>query len=223
MSLSAFDVIGPVMVGPSSSHTAGAVRLGLIARCLLGVPPVAANLTLHGSFASTGRGHATDRALVCGLLGFEPDDGRLPQSMELAAEAGIAVTFAVEDFGQTAHPNSVRIELKDSGGQQLTLLGASLGGGIVEVSEVDGYETSFRGDLHTAIFYHEDKSGFLARLTAVLSCGDINIAALRTARHARGEHALTVVETDGLIPEDALNLLNRIPWLSRIRTLAPLC
>lgn len=210
------------MVGPSSSHTAGAARLGLLARHLLGCAPVRASFALHGSFAATGSGHATDRALVSGLLGFAPDDARLPQSIELARSAGIAVSFTAEDFGQTAHPNSARIELAAADGQSLSITGASLGGGIITASEIDGYATSFRGDRDTLVFYHEDKSGFLARLTAVIACADCNIAALRTTRHSRGEQALTILETDGPVPPDALSLLNRIPWLTRIRTLSPL-
>lgn len=222
MTLSAFDVIGPLMVGPSSSHTAGAARLGLAARGLLGVAPVRAVLTLHGSFAATGSGHATDRALVSGVLGLAPDDARLPQAPELAAQAGIEIVFAVEDFGPTAHPNSARIELEAQDGQSLRLTGASLGGGIIEVSELDGYATSFHGDLHTMVCYHEDRSGFLARVTTVLACADINIASLRTTRHIRGERALSVIETDGEVPEDARSLLNRAHWMTQIRTLAPL-
>lgn len=222
MNLSAFDVIGPLMVGPSSSHTAGAARLGLAARSLLGTAPSHATLILHGSFAATGSGHATDRALTSGILGMAPDDARLPQAPELAAQAGIEIHFVIEDFGPTAHPNSARIELTTTDGQKLVLAGASLGGGIIEVSELDGYATSFRCDLHTMVCYHEDRSGFLARATTVLACADINIASLRTTRHTRGAHALTVIETDGPVPADALSLLNRAHWLSQIRTLAPL-
>lgn len=222
MALSAFDVIGPIMVGPSSSHTAGAARLGLVARHLLGCEPQRALLTLHGSFASTGRGHASDRAIVCGLLGFAPDDARLPQAIDIARQAGMDVRFKVEDFGEQAHPNSVRIELEAKEGQRICIGGSSIGGGIIEVSEVDGYNTQFRGNLDTMVCYHKDKSGFLARVTTVLACADVNIAALRTSRQARGEDALTVVETDGAVPADALSLLNRIPWLTQIRTLAPL-
>lgn len=222
MSLSVFDVIGPIMVGPSSSHTAGAARLGLAARGLLGATPTKMVLTLHGSFAATGSGHATDRALVSGVLGYAPDDARLPDAIDIAEKDGIEVVFAVEDFGQTAHPNSARIELQALEGNAVNLTGASLGGGIIEVTELDGFGTSFRGSLHTMVCYHADKSGFLARLTAVLACADVNIASLRTSRRIRGEEALTVIETDGAVPAEALSLLNRIPWLSQIRSLCPL-
>ncbi len=221
MPLSAFDVIGPVMIGPSSSHTAGAARLGLAARSLLGEAPLRATLTLHGSFAATGLGHATDRALVAGLLGFAPDDASLPRSLELAAKAGLAFTFAVEDFGESAHPNSVRIQLEGAT-TSLTLTGASLGGGIIDISELDGYATSFNGHLDTLVCWHEDKSGFLARLTAIVACVEANIATLRTSRLGRASHALTLVETDGPLPADALSLLSRIPAITRLRVFAPL-
>ncbi|EIQ00434.1 L-serine dehydratase, iron-sulfur-dependent, beta subunit [Opitutaceae bacterium TAV1] len=232
MPLSAFDVIGPVMVGPSSSHTAGAVRLGLMARHLLGETPCRAALTLHGSFAATGRGHATDRALLAGLLGLAPDDAALPRSPELATAAGLAFTFAIEDFGESAHPNTARIHVsttnpvvstdRSNNALALTMTGASLGGGIIEVSDIDGYATSFRGDLDTLVCWHEDKSGFLARITAIVACVEANIATLRTSRSGRGNHALTVIETDGPLPADALSLLSRIPWLTRLRTVPPL-
>ncbi|AHF92887.1 serine dehydratase [Opitutaceae bacterium TAV5] len=233
MPLSAFDVIGPVMVGPSSSHTAGAVRLGLMARHLLGETPCRAALTLHGSFAATGRGHATDRALLAGLLGLAPDDAALPRSPELATAAGLAFTFATEDFGESAHPNTARIHVSATPPSDaaphsairtphLTMTGASLGGGIIEVSDIDGYATSFRGDLDTLVCWHEDKSGFLARITAIVACVEANIATLRTSRSGRGNHALTVIETDGPLPADALSLLSRIPWLTRLRTVPPL-
>ena len=220
--MSAFDVIGPVMVGPSSSHTAGAVRMGLAARRLLGAKPEKAKLTLHGSFAATGQGHATDKALLFGVLGFNPDDDRLPLAFDLAKQAELEFCFAQEDFGPQAHPNSARIELQDADGHRLDLTGASLGGGIIEITLLDGYETAFNGRLHTMICQHEDRPGFLSRLTAVLACADINIATLRTSRHMRGEHALTVIETDNAVPADAVSLLRRISWLSSLRILQPL-
>lgn len=221
MPLSVFDVIGPVMVGPSSSHTAGAARLGLAARRLLGTPPARAGFFLHGSFAATGRGHATDRALLSGVLGLAPDDARLPDSPALATAAGIDYAFAAEDLGESAHPNTARIALEGADGG-LILTGASLGGGIVEITELDGYATSFRGDLDTLVCWHEDRSGFLARLTAIVACVEANIATLRTSRQGRASHALTVMETDGPLPADALSLLARIPAITRLRTLSPL-
>lgn len=223
MNLSVFDVIGPVMVGPSSSHTAGAARIGLVARRLLGEAPREAVLRLHGSFAATGRGHATDRALLAGLLGLAPDDAALPRAPELAAGAGLTFSFETIDLGEAAHPNTACLELTGiSADSTLRLTGTSLGGGIVEVVEIDGYATSFRGDLHTLVFWHEDRGGFLARVTAVLACAELNIATLRTSRHGRGHDALTVIETDGATPPDALGLLARLSGVRRLRALSPL-
>ena len=221
MNLSAFDVIGPVMVGPSSSHTAGAARIGLAARRLLGETPRRAVIGLHGSFAATGRGHATDRALLAGLLDLAPDDADLPRAPELAAEAGLRFTFEAIDLGETAHPNTARLELEGDT-RRVDLTGASLGGGIVELREIDAYATSFRGDMHTLVCWHEDKSGFLARVTAVLACAELNIATLRTSRRGRGHDALTVIETDGPAPAEALGLLTRAFGVRRLRSLAPL-
>lgn len=219
--LSAFDVIGPVMVGPSSSHTAGAARIGLLARRLLGGVPVRARLELHGSFAATGRGHATDRALVAGLLGMASDDADLPRALELAPLRDLEVEFAVVDLGPDVHPNTAKIIVTDAEGVTLTCVASSLGGGIVELSELDGYTTALRGGLDTLVCWHDDKSGFLARLTAVLACVDVNIAALRTARHDRGTSALTVIETDGPVPLDAFGLLSRMTMMRRLRALPP--
>ncbi len=222
MKLSAFDVIGPVMIGPSSSHTAGAARIGLLARRLLGARPARARLVLHGSFAATGRGHATDRALVSGLLGHAPDDPALPAALDEAAAAGLALEFTEEDMGPDAHPNSVRLELSAPDAPGLRVSASSLGGGVIEIHDIDGYATGLRGDLDTLVCWHADKSGFLARLTAVLACVEVNIATLRTSRHGRGIDALTVIETDGPVPADALDLLSRMPVMTRLRSLQPL-
>ena len=137
-----FDIMGPIMVGPSSSHTAGAVRIGLIARKLLGSAPIGAELTLHGSFAATGSGHGTDRALIAGLLGLEPDDPRIPQSFELAEEAGLSFHFR-HGVLKDAHPNSVQIRAMDQDLHRIAVVAASLGGGRIQVSSVDGIRTVF--------------------------------------------------------------------------------
>lgn len=222
MPLSAFDIIGPVMVGPSSSHTAGAARLGLLARALLGEKPLRAGIGLHGSFAATGRGHATDRALVAGLLGLPPDDADLPRAPELAASRGLAF-FSITriDLGDQAHPNTASLTIEGAE-NRIEFVGSSLGGGIVEAATLDGHATAFRGDQHTLVFWHEDRGGFLSRVTALLACAELNIATLRTSRSGRGHEALTVVEIDGPAPDDALGLLARLAGVRRLRALAPL-
>ncbi len=217
MSLSAFDVIGPGMIGPSSSHTAGAARLGLLARGLGEATPLAATIELHGSFAATGKGHATDRALVAGLLGIAPDDPRLKTSLDLAQEAGLTVQWRDIDLGEDVHPNTVRIQLEFPAGERHSILGSSVGGGLVEILRVDGFPTSYNGQLETLLLWHVDQAGFLAKVTAVLACVEVNIASIRTTRKNRADQAFTIVETDGDIPADALGVLRRIQFVERLR------
>ncbi|MBE2205633.1 MAG: L-serine ammonia-lyase, iron-sulfur-dependent, subunit beta [Chthoniobacterales bacterium] len=215
--ISAFDVIGPAMVGPSSSHTAGACRIGIIARHLFAGTPREATIELHGSFASTGTGHATDRALVAGLLGFAPDDERIKDAFSQAATLGLHFEILSADFGEDAHPNSARLTVKGENGEDHSLLAASVGGGMVEVREVDGYTTSFGGQLETLLLWHEDKPGFLAKVTALLSCVEANIATIRTSRKGRGAEALSVIEVDVPLPDDCLSLLAKISPTRTVR------
>lgn len=213
--LSAFEIIGPPMIGPSSSHTAGACRLGLLAREILDESPVQAVLGLHGSFASTGVGHATDRALVCGLLGWAPDDERLKDALQLAPEQGLAVEFEAVDLGDGAHPNSVHIALRGET-RSITMVGSSVGGGAVIATQIDGYLTDVRGQLETLVFWHEDMPGFLARVVSVCACVSLNIAAVRTSRRERGQQALTTLEIDGVFAEDVLSVLRRAYGVRRL-------
>lgn len=219
MSISVFDIIGPSMIGPSSSHTAGAVRIGLVARALLASPPREAVIELHGSFAATGKGHATDRALVAGLLGFAPDDERLKDSLTIAEAEGIAVCFSTVDLGEDVHPNTARIRLTDSEGSSHRIIAASVGGGTIEVQDIDHFRTSFGGQLTTLILWHLDKPGFLAKVTTLLACVEANIATIRTSRQTRGQEALTILEVDAPLPEDCLSLLTRISSIHRVRHL----
>jgi len=213
---SAFDIIGPAMIGPSSSHTAGAARIGLVARALLNSPPQDAAIELHGSFAATGKGHATDRALVAGLLGFAPDDERLKDSLGLAEGEGITVHFSTVDLGEEAHPNTARIRLTGRDGDSLSLTAASVGGGSIDVQAVDHFQTSFGGQLETLVLWHLDKPGFLAKVTALLACVEANIASIRTSRQTRGHEALTILEVDAPLPDDCLSLLARTSSVHRV-------
>ena len=217
--LSAFDIIGPAMVGPSSSHTAGAVRIGLAAFHLFGGIPATVRVELHGSFAATGKGHATDRALVAGLLGWNSDDERLKTSLESAEAAGMQVHFAEVDLGEDAHPNSVRLTLSKANSDVCKIIGASLGGGVIDIRRVDEFETNFSGSLPTLAVWHADRPGFLSKLTTVLACAEVNIATIRTSRKHRAEDAFTVVETDGMIPEDCRSVIARITSVHRLRQL----
>jgi L-serine dehydratase len=216
---SVFEIIGPPMVGPSSSHTAGAVRIGLLARLLLGGAPVSAKIGLHGSFAATGKGHATDRGIVAGLLGWSPDDERIKDALTLAEQAGLKVAFETIDLGEAAHPNSARLELADAAGETLDLVAASVGGGSVEVTQIDGFFTLLTGALDALAVWHQDRPGFLAHVTAVLACVESNIATIRTARRHRGADALTVIELDAVPHAEVAGLLQKIDHVRKLRVL----
>jgi L-serine dehydratase len=222
MAFSVFDVIGPSMIGPSSSHTAGAVRLGLVARSLCDAVPDTALVELHGSFAATGAGHATDRGVVAGLLGMATDDDRLKDSFDIAKAQGLAVEFAVIDLGEEAHPNTARITLTAGDRELVRIRGESVGGGSVRISEVDNFATNFTGENDLIAVWHADKPGFLSRATTLLSCVEANIATIHTARKARGTDALTLIEVDGAPPPEVLAVMRRIPMVTKVSLLGRL-
>src|SRR6195952_1443307 len=176
--VSLLDIIGPVMVGPSSSHTAGACRLGLLARCLVGGTPEKATIELHGSFARTGEGHGTDKAIAGGLMGFRPDDERIRTALEIMDREGLNYTFEKTTLGDDIHPNSVRITL-ERGGRKSSMTGASLGAGRVLVNDIDGYPVEVTGGLNTIVLVAEDVKGSIARIAGLLADNDINIATLK--------------------------------------------
>ena len=196
VSLTIFDIMGPVMVGPSSSHTAGAVRIGRMARQLLGSQPARADILLHGSFAATGQGHGTDRAIVAGLLGMTPDDADIPSSLWLAEGAGMAVNIRAGDI-PNAHPNTALLAVTNTEGRTLTVSASSLGGGRIRVNAIDGLEAAFSGELPTLIIRNEDRPGILSEVTRVLSENMANIATVQLYRDRRGGLAVMVIECDG--------------------------
>ena len=210
-----FDIIGPVMVGPSSSHTAGAVRIGLIARRLLGGQPATAKITLSGSFAATGTGHGTDRALVAGLLGMKPDDIRIPDSFALAVEQGLAFTFDKIELKE-AHPNTAILQLSTAGGRELEVQASSLGGGRIMVNKLDGINVNFNGDSPTLIVHNLDQPGHVAEVTSMLSHKSVNIATMQLYRNHRGGYAVMVIETDQDIPAEALRWLSRLEGVIKV-------
>lgn len=203
------------MVGPSSSHTAGACRIGWAARAILGEAPRKALVQLHGSFWATGDGHGTKEALTAGLLSWEPDDERLKDALTTAPAAGLAVEFAEIDLGPQAHPNSVQMVLEGEK-RTLTLTGSSIGGGSVLITEIDGLTMEIRGTLETLILWHLDTPGFLARVTAVLASVEINVATIRTGRRERGETAVTAVEIDGSLLPEVSALLEKSRAVARL-------
>ena len=210
-----FDILGPVMVGPSSSHTAGAVRIGLIARRLLGGQPATAKITLSGSCAATGTGHGTDRALVAGLLGMKPDDIRIPDSFALAVEQGLAFTFDKIELKE-AHPNTAILQLSTAGGRELEVQASSLGGGRIMVNKLDGINVNFNGDSPTLIVHNLDQPGHVAEVTSMLSHKSVNIATMQLYRNHRGGYAVMVIETDQDIPAEALRWLSRLEGVIKV-------
>ena len=216
--VSLLDIIGPVMVGPSSSHTAGACRLGLLARCLVGGTPERALLELHGSFARTGEGHGTDKALVGGLMGFRPDDERLRDALGIMEREGLDYRFEKTTLDDDAHPNTVRITL-ERGERKSVMVGSSLGAGRVLVTEIDGYPVNVTGNLHTIVLVAEDVKGSVARIATILSEADLNIATLRLSRKSRGGDAFMVIEVDeqpGDAVRDAIRGLSWVTWAFRL-------
>lgn len=209
------DVLGPIMIGPSSSHTAGAARLGYLARALLGEPPVHADVVLHGSFAATFRGHGTDLALVGGLLGFSPDDERIRDAMKYAADAGLSVHIEPGDLGDV-HPNTVRMVLRGASGRELTVTGSSVGGGRVEITELSGLPVSLTGERNALVAMYPDRPGVVASITAALAGAGINIATMRVTRSGRGKKAVCVIEVDGDIPVDVVRSVSVIPGMQRV-------
>lgn len=210
-----FDILGPVMVGPSSSHTAGAVRIGLIARRLLGGQPASAKITLSGSFAATGTGHGTDRALVAGLLGMKPDDIRIPDSFALAETQGLAFTFDKTELKE-AHPNTTILQLATESGRELEVQASSLGGGRIMVNKLDGINVNFNGDSPTLIVHNLDQPGHVAEVTSMLSHKSVNIATMQLYRNHRGGYAVMVIETDQDIPAEALRWLSRLEGVIKV-------
>lgn len=210
-----FDVIGPVMVGPSSSHTAGAVRIGFVSRKLLGEPVKKAELLLYGSFLATGKGHGTDRALVSGLLGMMPDDERVPHGFEEAEQAGMEFVFGEANLKE-AHPNSVVLKLTGRSGKKMEILAASLGGGRMKICSIDGMEANFCAEYPTLIVQNIDQPGCVASVTTMLSELEINIATLQLYRDSRGGSAVMVVECDREIPAESIHHLERCKGIEKI-------
>lgn len=210
--VSLLDIIGPVMVGPSSSHTAGACRLGLLARCLVGGTPERATIELHGSFARTGEGHGTDKAIVGGLMGFRPDDERLRTALDIVEREGLAYTFEKTSLGDEAHPNTVRITL-ERGDRRSQMIGASLGAGRVRVTEIDGYPVEVSGNLHTIVLIAEDVKGSIARIATILADASVNIATLKLTRKERGGDAFMVIEVDHEPEESVRDAIRALPWV----------
>lgn len=210
-----FSIIGPSMIGPSSSHTAGAVRLGLVASQLLGQRPERAAVTFYGSFADTYQGHGTDLAVTGGLLGYATDDERIRSAFEEAERAGMQVQFCIGK-GFFPHPNTARIEA-EAGGQAITLLGASIGGGNIEVLGVNGFDVKFTGAYPTLALWHLDRPGVLAGITQLFAEEGINIGYMDVDRKSRSGEAMTVIELDTPVEDSLLGKLKRLQQVTDAR------
>lgn len=217
--MSIFDVIGPVMVGPSSSHTAGAVRIGYISRKLIGEDIVKADIRLYGSFLATGKGHGTRKAVVAGLLGMKPDDMRIPDSLDIASSQGMEVTFGEAQLKE-AHPNTVQMFLTGVSGRSLEVVGESLGGSRINIAQIDGINTNFSGDYPTLVVHNLDQPGHVSEVTAMLAHKGVNIAYMQLYRSNRGGEAVMVVECDQEVPQEGIKWLEKAEGVVKVTYLS---
>lgn len=208
---SVFDIIGPIMVGPSSSHTAGAVRIGLLARKLFGRQPDKATIHFFGSFAKTYRGHATDVAVLAGILGLPTDEPSIPKAMDIAKERGLDFSFQPE-AAIPPHPNTVQIEL-EQGGEQISVTGISIGGGLVQIVRVDGFDLHLSGESPALLIFHKDTYGTIASVVLLLAAAKVNISHMEVSRAERGQNALMVIETDQQVPPEVIQLIQSQPHI----------
>ena len=214
-----FDIVGPVMIGPSSSLTAGAARIGRVARRLLGEDVAEARVGFCGSFARTWRGHGTDRAVVGGLMDVAADDARLRDSLDEAKRRGLSVTFEEIQL-KGAHPNTVRLRLRGVSGKRIEVTGASVGGGSIEIREIDGLSLRVTAQKHTLIIAHRDTPGIIARVSSLLAGAPVNIATMQVARSAAGGKAMTTMELDELPPDEiiaALKVMKGVESVTMLR------
>ncbi len=215
-----FDIIGPIMIGPSSSHTAGAARLGKVARSIADGEIAEVTFLLHGSFAQTYKGHGTDRALVAGILGMEPSDERLRNSMELAKEKGIEFLFKEADLGDV-HPNTVKFIMRTKDGRHCEVMGSSIGGGSIQIIEVNGNEVDFSGMYETLIIDHKDVPGVISSVTSILYSENINVAFMRVFRNHKGKEATMIFEMDNKVNNELMQKIKNIELVYNAISISP--
>lgn len=206
---SVFDIIGPRMTGPSSSHTAGAVRIAHVARHIAGMRVAEAKFTLYGSFAETGKGHGTDKALIAGVLGMQPDDARIKDAYRVAREQGVTVSVDFSDE-PPEQPNTARVEITAPDGVVTQVVGVSVGGGSILITEINGMAVELSGDYPTLVIQHRDEPGVIAEVSHVLAQLNVNIAFMRVFRHGKGEDAYMTIETDQAVTKDMLNMIDKL-------------
>ncbi len=219
--MNVFDILGPVMIGPSSSHTAGAARIGRITRKLLGSEPIRAEILLHGSFAKTYKGHGTDKALIAGIMGMETNDSRIRHAPEIAKERGLQVTITTGEI-DGAHPNTAQITLTDAEGKQVSLLGSSIGGGNILVTQVNGMAVHITGQQTTLIVLHQDVPGTIAAVTEVTADAGANICNFRLSRLKKGGLAVMTIEVDGNFGQELNDKICELPNIHTSILLQPI-
>jgi len=212
---SIFDMIGPVMIGPSSSHTAGVVRIARAAIRVLGAKPTKATITFYNSFARTYEGHGSDRAIIAGLLDFKTDDQRIRSSFDIAEKEGLEYTFRSVGNASTLHPNTIKLSL-EADNKQVEVVGESKGGGVINIAEVDGFNADFSAALHTLIIKAEDTKGSIAYIASILSQDDCNIATMSVSRKGKNDIACQVIEMDSGIKPVTLNYLSSLKWIKEV-------
>ena len=212
---SVFDIIGPVMIGPSSSHTAGAVRIGKIVNSIFGEIPEEVTFQLYNSFAKTYQGHGTDKALVAGILGMDTDDPEIKNSLEIAHRKGIKLYWNILKDSNAPHPNTAKITVK-KGSKDMSITVVSIGGGNIEVTELNGFSVSLKMNTPTLIIVHQDIPGMIARVTDILSDYNINIAQMNVTREKAGEKAIMIIEVDSRDCQDAVKRIQAIPHLHNV-------
>ncbi|MEA4955496.1 MAG: L-serine ammonia-lyase, iron-sulfur-dependent subunit beta [Pseudoflavonifractor sp.] len=219
--ISVFDVLGPNMIGPSSSHTAGAAVIAYLAQKMIAPPLKQVEFTLYGSFAKTYQGHGTDRALLGGIMGFSTDDTRIRDSFQIAEERGLNYCFTPNETETEVHPNTVDIRMVNAAGRTMTVRGESLGGGKVRIVRINGVKVDFTGEYSAVIVVHQDKPGVAAHITKVISDRNVNIAFMRLFRESKGHTAYTIVESDDRLPEEISETLWQNPNIHDVMIIQP--
>lgn len=204
------EILGPVMIGPSSSHTAGACRIGKISKCIVNEPIREVKFYLHGSFGKTYKGHGTDRALVGGILGMDTDDENIVRSMEIAINEKLKFSFIEEELDSKYHPNTVKLEITTVSNREISITGSSVGGGNIEIININGDEVYFTGNYNTLLINHKDKPGIVNKVSGILSEENINIAYLKVFRDKKGSNASMIFELDDLVSESIINRIKKL-------------
>ena len=215
-----FDILGPIMIGPSSSHTAGAARLGKIARSIAGGDVAEVTFLLHGSFAKTYKGHGTDRALVAGILGMEPSDEGLRDSMDIAKEKGLKFLFKEADLGDV-HPNTVKFVIRTTDDKYCEIMGSSIGGGNIKICEVKEREVDFTGMYDTLIVEHRDVPGVIHNISHILYSQNINVAFMKVFRDRKGEEATMIFEMDNKLESETIEKIRNLEFVHNVISISP--